>query len=1036
MRIIHGQLLHLAGAAFEGDPFVSSGLAHLRWMMDHRLGFPRVPFLLERRASVRTPQGRLGLPLRTMLPARMTPTQQPGVLRGTQGRMTPPARSGDPWVFDFASVWGRRSTSVCWVEVSFKRGGSRRLRAVRDDRGQVIVLEEVTTTAASGRKAQLSGTQIDQLEIWSAERPTRLVLITLADLDAAAWANPMQAGIATEVHGQLFAPYPRSAQQMVDQSIGGFPGPLLEHPLDAPPGPDPVAGPAASVANLEARYRRPWFDHFEPLIGKLLHRSSLPPVPGGPGRLHQIELMDRASITEFTTTGAGVADGAHAAAGPVEVGVYASLMAAAASDFHLAKLLGLAAVPEESVQAAPGVWDYRLTGEWAVDDLLAYQGALNRRMIALRAEVAVGSITPEATHRQARSMAALDVELRLTSDLIGRWTNRLREPLTVAAFALGIAARKHPMPAPPGGLAVDARSPEVPGRIVGTARLAWDARQRAGASDQAQGSYSAIVWRTDATGGSVWLHEPSALPGFGGLRLARLTQDAAPGFTERALPLNTDVRYSVAESDAWGRWSAYAEIDTHVAHRVPPPPVGCQASLLPSATITDAHRLRIRFRWDVNAQWDGGRVLGDPAVMSFALHLRSGEPPAGRESDPAHWSGFAVQPGRSAPALIVRGNAGAGSIGHDGATVTIAAPLDATDPPPAPSTLFRHYDLVVDPVHLPDAGGGLRRAWVAVRTRHNLEGEGPTMGQWARVEHLSSLPPSNPAFPPGPILATWADADGRSTAVLAWTQPATPVPANWAQVLAAGETEVVAAAREVPASRLDAAQASLRMQALAAVDDAAGSLTARVTALRQLATLTPEVFAIETAQVALVSGLNRLIVELPGALLPLRLYVVRPMTAQGVGAQWPNSEHAIAAVKVPHAVFPVRPVVVRAERARGHVMVRVQAPPPRTAAVGQYELYRSADGAAAAAGDHRRMRLVGTATVTPGSWTPWVWFDDDFAWVTDAAGATVRQPRTRETLVLTDAQPPAAQAYYCVVARANGPAGNQGRSPPSVPVPV
>jgi len=220
------------------------------------------------------------------------------------------------------------------------------------------------------------------------------------------------------------------------------------------------------------------------------------------------------------------------------------------------------------------------------------------------------------------------------------------------------------------------------------------------------------------------------------------------------------------------------------------------------------------------------------------------------------------------------------------------------------------------------------------------------------------------------------------------------------------------------------------------VDDAAATLPARATALRQLATLTPEVFAIENAQVTLVPGPNRLIVELPGALLPLRLYVVRPTTTQGVGAPWPNSEDGIAAVKVPHAVFPVRPVVVRAERANGRVEIRVQAPPPRTAGVGQYELYRTTEGAAAAAGDYRRMRLVGSVTVAAGSWTPWVWFDDDFVWVTDAAGASVRQARTRETFLLTDTQPPATQAYYCVVARANGPAGNQGRSPTSVPVTV
>lgn len=1031
MRIIHGQLLHLAGAAFEGDPFVSTGLAHLRWMMDHRLGFPRIPFVLERRPSVRTEEGRQGLTARTMLPDQMRPSKRTGkrtgVLRGLEGELTPPQRPGDPWVFDFTGVWGRRGTSVCWVEVRFGSRGTRRLVALRDDRGQAVPVDSLATSVKDRWPSQLSGSQIDRLEIWSADQPTQLRLLSLADLDAASdWANTLQVPIATDLHGQHLQPSQLSVQQMVDQALGGFRGPLLQHPLDQPPGPDPDTIPLATLKDIDRRYRQPWFNHYEPLARGLLKESLLPGSILPRYRLHQSELLEQAQVTQFSTS-TRLANAAQA-----KVSVYASLMAAAASDFHLAKLLGLAAVPEESVQATPGVWDYRLTGEWDVEDLLAYEGALNRRMIALRDELPGGSVTPEATARLARSVAALDVELRLTADLIRRWTNQLQEPLTVAAFALGISVERAAPFAPPAGVTVVAKPPEVPGRTDGVTTLRWDVRLRAGASDQASGAYSAIAWRSRAGSADDWLNEASTIASLGGQRQALLTQDSEPSLVDRALPLNEDVRYSVAECDAWGRWSRYAAVTTRLDHRMPPPPVACEASLLPSITAADAHRLRIRFRWDVNASWDGARVSGALSSMAFALCMRTSAPMGGQETDPAQWDGFPTQPGATTPALVLRGTVGVSTVTLGSAQVQIAAPVDRQDPPPAPPTLFRQFDLVVDPITLPDAGGGTRRVWVAIRTQHDQEGLCPTMGQMAFAEHIPSIPPSNPVFPPDPIQASWSDADGRSSAVLKWTQLATPAPADWAQLLSAGETEIIAAAEQLPSGRLTAQQSTMRTQALATTGSTTATLAARATAVRQLATLTPEVFAIEQTRLPLSAGLMRVTVELPGGLMPLRLYVVRPMTAQGVSADWPTSADGIAAVKVPQAVFPARPIICSADRIGATVELRVVEPPPRTAKVGRYELYRSTNATAAASGDHRRMWLIVSVEVSDTSWKPWVWFDDDVTWVTDQAGvSTPGPPRERRALVLTDPQAPSSVTYYCVVARAAGEAGNQGRSLPS-----
>ncbi len=1014
MRIIHGQLLHLAGAAFEGDPFASTGVAHLRWMMDHRLGFPRIPFVLERRPSVRTEEGRAGLAT--------------AVLPRAQGNLTPPQRAGDPWVFDFTGFGGQRGTSVCWVQVSFRSVRNRRLHAVRDDRGQTVVVDALSTTKAPGLRVQLSGSQIDRLEIWSADRPTQLRLLSLADLDAASdWVNALQVPIATDLHGQHLRPGRLSVQQMVDQALGGFRGPLLQHPLDEKPGPDPNTLPSATSNDIDRRYRQPWFNHYEPLVRTLLLDSLNPGLVLPDYRRHQSELLEGASVIQFGNS-TSLANMAQA-----QVSIYASLMAAAASDFHLAKLLGLAAVPEEPVYAAPGAWDYRLTGKWDLQDLWAYEGALKRRMIALRDELLTGSVTPEATARLARSVAALDTELRWTADLIRHWTNPLqdKEPLTVAAFALGISMERAAPFVPPAGMSVEAKPPEVPGRTAGVTTLRWGARLRAGASDQASGAYSAIAWRSRAVSDD-WLNEASAIAGLGGQRQALLTQDTEPLFVDRAFPLNEDVGYRVAECDAWGRWSRYAAVTTRLDHRVPPPPVACEASLLPSTTAPGTHRLRIRFRWNVNASWDGGRVSGGPSSMAFALYMRTSEPTSDQETDPAQWAGFPTELGATTPALVLRGTVGAGTVTLGSAEVQIGAPVDRQDPPPAPPTVFRHFDLVVDPVTLPDAGSGTRRVWVAIRTQHDQEGPCLTMGQMAFAEHIPSIPPSNPVFPPDPILASWADADGRSSAVLAWPQPATPAPADWAQLLSAGETEIIAAAEQLPSGRLTAQQSIMRTQALATVGSTTATLVARATAVRQLATLTPEVFAIEQARLPLSAGLMRLTVELPGGLMPLRLYVVRPMTAQGVSADWPTSADGIAAVKVPQAAFPARPIVCSADRIGATVELRVVEPPPRTAKVGRYELYRSTNATAAASGDYRRMRLIVSVEVSNTSWKPWVWFDDDVTWVTDQAGiSTTGPPRERRALVLTDPQAPSSVTYYCVVARAAGQAGNQGRSLPS-----
>jgi hypothetical protein len=1031
MRIIHGELLHLAAAAFDGDPYLYSNLAHLRWMMDDRLGFPRTPFVLERRPSLRTAEGRNGLAPRTMVVSRMTAMKsRPGVKTGSVARQT--ARGGGgAWSFDFQDVWARRGTGVCWVELRFRKGRPPRdlqVTAVRNDRGQEVKVDAFEARGSRAVRVQLSGSQIDRIDIEAASPPTLISVLTLAQLDAAPWQNAASIPIATTEHTAQLG---RDVAWAMSQRIAGYHGPRQQHPLDAAPGLDPLALPMTTPAEIQARYLDPWVNYYEPIVARVLNESSQR-APSGGTRLHQSEVVQTAPIASFTTPGGGLPDAASQAQDPVTVGVYAGLMAAAVSDFHFAKLLGLAYVAEEPVVAPPGVWDYRLTGVWEVLDLAAIVGAIERRAQRLLDLLNAGKLPAEEANRAQLTIGRASADLRQADDLVKRWTLNRSEPLTVCAFAIGVSAKREKLPAAPAGLAARSLPPRVPGRRTGEARLTWAARPRARASDGAGGDYAAIAWR-DVSGSFAWLNPPPADPMLMGGLQPLLTNDGAATIIDRNLPVNAEVSYCAFVCDAWNRWSERGDAATRVDHRVPPPAIPCEASLLASQINPGQMRLRLRFRWDVNASWDGGSVNGAPSSMTFTAHLHPTLPTTEPEM-PTQWGGFPARPGSAAGPLVLPGATGAATLIHDGAQVQIAAPVDVVDS----GRTYRLYDLSIDPVQLAPGPGGLQEAFVSLRTRHATEGECPTMGQAARVAYMPSIPPSEAVFAPDPLLATWADADGRSTAILSWTQSAQPAPPDWAQVLWAGEAELIAACDPTALTLGDATQSATRTAALATLANSTATLGQRAQALKDLAMLCPNVFSIDQERVPLVAGPVRLVVALPGALTTLRVYVVRPYSASGVTPSWPTDRNSFVVVRVPQAGFPVRPVVVQSERVSGTVRLRVSKPPLRTAKVGRYELYRTQDVAAAASGDFRRMRLVASRPVVDADWQAgnWAWFDDDFEWGTGPGGVRTKQLRTRETVELIDPNPLGAPASYCVVARADGPAGDQGRSPPSVAIRV
>jgi hypothetical protein len=873
---------------------------------------------------------------------------------------------------------------------------------------------------------ELTGSQIDRIEVVSPDRPTLISTLTLDQLDAAPWQNANSVPIATTDHVTLSN---RTIAWAMGEALGGFKGPRLQHPLDQPAGRDPSAALPATRADIQARYLDPWVNYYEPLVARVLAESTRQ-APSGGTRLHQSEVLETAPITTFSTPGGGLADAAAQAQDPVTVGVYAGLMAAAVSDFHWAKLLGLGYVAEEPVQAPPGQWDYRLTGVWEVLDLQAIFGAIDRRAERLTRLLSAGNLSPDEAVRAQLIIGRASADLRQAVDLVNRWTLNGTEPLTVAAFALGVRSTREKPPSAPIDLGVRSLPPAVPGRRTGEARLSWTTRPRARSSDGAGGDYAAIAWR-DVSGSVEWLNPPPGDPALMGGLQPLLTNDVGAAIIDRVLPVNAEAAYSVFVCDAWNRWSEPGTAQTRIDYRTPPPAIPCEASLLPSTANAGQMRLRLRFRWDVNASWDAGGVSGAPAAMTFEAHLNPALPSAAPE-DPAQWGRFPTRPGSTAGPLILAGSTGAATLTHDGAQVHIAAPIDA----PENGRTFRTYDLTVDPVQLTPGPGGVLEAFVSLRTRHATEGACPAMGQAARAAFLPGIPPSEAVFAPDPVRATWADADGRSTAVLSWTQTAQPAAPEWGQVLWAGENELITAAAPVVLPLGNPAQNATRTAALTTLAAAASTLAQRAQALKDLAVLCPHVFSIDQERTALTAGPMRLVVTLPGALATLRVYVVRPYTAAGVTPAWPTQRDSFVVVHVPQAGFPVRPVVVQSRRSGGAVTVRVSAPPPRTAEVGRYELYRTQDAMAAASGDFRRMRLVASRAVTTADWLPWTWFDDDYEWTTGPGGARTKQVRTRMTLELTDPNPPPGSVSYCVVARAAGPAGDQGRSLPSAAVRV
>lgn len=1020
MRIIDSSLLHLAGAAFLGDPFVHDGFAQLRWSLDQRLGLPRTPFVIERRPSVALYAGRKSLKESHIDVRKMKREVRSGDQLNRLVRIS--ALPGGERLLRFRMSAPSMKGGVCFVRLSFAASAQRNpveLLAERDDRGESIVVDRL-----AGRNTrlrfELKATRIDSIRIRHPDPLLRITILTLADLDEADWGSRMEVPITTRTH------VTRPIAVAAGGVIGGYQGPRLQHPLDGMPGADPASLPAISVPERQARYVTPWVDRLEPLVDRLFSETEQAP-PGERYPLHQTEIVESAAVSEFGSLGGAPQQGATA----VDMPVALALAAAAAGDFHLARLLGLAFVPEQKVDMSPGVWDYRLLGRWEYGELEALIGKLQRRMVRALDALANGGLDAAEAQDMAGEVARLDAELRLTSELLQTWTANGSEALEVVAFAVGIKAVAQPRHAPPAGITIRTQAPNIPGDATADADLAWQARPRYRSGDGAGGSYAAVLVRDDASG-SAFINTPGFDPALRRIRQPFVPDDLAPRLADHAMPINQLVGYSLSECDAFGRWSAYAKQTARVDHRVPPEAVPCEAALLELPAQPGLVAAKIRFRWDIGASWDGGRVSGLPANMSFRIHLRRDPPPTDLPQANAAWGRFEATAGSGAPAFSLRAQVAPGQAQHDGIAVSILPPVDSVESLGARTRTLRTYELVFSGIALPDQADGRKRAWFSVSCVHDTEGASPDVGQPALSEYVPRTPPPLPGLPPDPLFATWADADNRSFVRLAWNQPAATPRATWFQILSCGEAELLAAASQ---RQLDAGQAALRTQALATFNSATASLAQRAAALRTLAVFAEAAFRIEREMIPAEAGdAMSVMLTLPGSITTLSIYTVRPFSSLGNASGWPAGADGFAVVKVPQAAYPTRPVILRAEPQGAQVALMIAEPAQRSVPVGAYELYRTTDPAAARAGDYRRLRLLSRVPVVASSWQDWEWFEDDLVRVPGPGNTTVLEVRRRSVCKLVDPTPPAnATAYYMVVAVADGATGERARSPASPP---
>jgi hypothetical protein len=1042
MRVIDSTLLHLIGQAFLADPY-SPDRATLRWYVDPRLGLPRAPFVLERRPSLLRAAGPVGVPVsvddaNTLSPSgsRLVGTQVRVDLRAVTpehldlafGPQPPPA-TAESLTIELRGGSAPAAGSVCWVrlKVGGSGGGPLLVAAQRDDRGQLMTLTR-TSVAGPGTPVVLAAARMDRILLWGdIGDPLSLVVETVdvTGLDAApGWGNRNLVPVVTSSHLSQLPNPPLNIEEAARAIVTptGFPGPRAQHPLDESPGHDPANPNPATAVAVDNRYITPWLLRQEPAVARILAESAQPAPTGG--RWHQSEIVESHALTHLGDDDPAAPQGVPpdlAATSPTfDYSLLHFLLLAGTADVQVAKLLGLAAVPEEPL--LPGEpWDYRVVAEWHPDDLISWIGALRRQVDLLAARAAEPGIEASRKWDLERDVSRRLVELGGAVERVQQLLTAAGPgaPVSIAAFAFGVEMAARPPFDPPTGLSLTPRGSVRPGRRVGVVEVGWSLRPRYRTGDDRSIPCAAVISRWEPTS-QRFLNPDNPDP-----MLPRIPQpilpaadDADPGggggtrVVDRTAALNTPLEYRVTECDPFGRWSAWASGTTQVDHQAPPNTVPCETFLEESPTTPGAYRLSVQFDWNPAATWDGGLVSGAPAQMSFGISVRRTLPAVPALRDQAEWTRLERTPGTGAGVFVVAGATAGLTTLHDGMTVVLEQPVAVV----VENRPMRRYALSIDGIRLTPSAGGRVRCYTAIGTTHASEGPSAGVGVPALAEHIPTTPPSTPQMPADPLWGSWPDAENRSTVRLTIAVPddgsATAVRY---QILRAGENDVVAAARSLP---MGDPRATARDQAHADYL-AASTLAQRADALKRLAVLAEDVFTIDIDRLPAAPAGQPVtaVCELTASLRTLTLYCARGTSTIGNPSAWPTSKAAFAVVAVRRPAVPAAPVLLRGAPDGGGAELRIARPNPATAPVAAYELYRTVDPERAAAGDFRRLARVGLVSVAPATWQ-------------GPAGAQFGVLRD------TPAQPD-QRYFYVVVARGPGSGGGAGvRSRPSAVIGV
>jgi hypothetical protein len=1081
MANINPSLLKLIGDGFVDDAYAADG-NHLRWMFDHRLGFPRFPFCLERRPGMGTeealqgvelffqnftePMGTVGQIVRAGLSVR----RPGGQLHVTEDGIVVEER---PMIIDFH---GGSSTVpepyACWVRLQFKVKvpGSKILAdALYDNQGVDEVVDRVQLTftkdferiglrppdlkivSGAMRRIQPVRALLRQPEVGQSppaiqNLQERRLFRRLRQIDQVFYANVTQRylqlllevlqeiglnvedlrpdrTISTVVTVELRAEqidrvavsgtgaflqniswvrteelvntdlwervdcYPIATNEddyfsRNEPHFDGMNGEELAsvrlfeimtngaEPMDDPQAP-PSRPPQGS--EIQGRYFVPWVEQLEPWVQAILSESLS-------GDIHQSETTMQVKLTEAgQEPGAGVSPEVAAMADQtMTIRPYGMLLAASTA-FSMARLLGLGAIDRPPEINEVPIWDYRLRGRWRVEDLESWGKALERQVQALleQALAATPANQIEAIVAYLNAKFEVDTTWQVIQDLISTSVNGIFE---LWALKMGVSASKHALYQGPSSLSVTKDGLAMPGAgafSLAAARLEWPLRKRARAIFDEEVPVGATIGRDPNGGGGVFPEvinptDPSSempvaiVPTFDPDDPAAV--DIAT-YYDRRVEDNRDYRYGVSECDPFGRWSAFRETTFRWDYDIPPaPPVQILAALEETGSPPRL-KLTVSFSW--------ARDLFDADDFSFQVHLERAAPPANDPNNRANWGEFSRLPSGTTGPFSFAGNLQTNAASHDSMPVTVAF-TDTTRNVGGSVQQYRDYVLTFDGLEVVRDSIDRASVWVGVSSRDEVHGiDSAEVGGPAPAAHILDTPPPPPVWPPEPERATYADAEGLSSYTLSWNGEANVR----YLVYRIGEQELINFLKDrgINTSAYDQA-VGLNFKAAALKDLAVNDIVQDVFQLRSELVPEPPRYPDSHPDVyrrgrfmepvdwpALPAGLRSFTDSLSGYNKSLTVYAILGKSRSGILSSWPSNASAFVVVTVPQKPEPARPQVLRAAwqppldtqvsppqagAARAELLI-VQ-PPPESAPVTAYEVYRTLDPAKS--GDYRLMR--------------------------------------------------------------------------------